>query len=407
MSKKIGLLAYNSANNFGALLQLQSSYMYLKKHGFNPVIINYSPADLLCYYSKTTPLEQLEVIKNFREKYWVETALCKTSHDIAQVIENCGIEGVIIGSDAIVQHHTFRERLSFPTKTIFSVRDYTSDRMFPNPFWGDFIRYLTKKIPVVMMSGSSQNSNYILYGRTLRKRMKEMLSEFDYISVRDSWTQKMISYITDGAITPLITPDPVFSYRQNVGSIVPSEEIVRKKYGIDGKYFLYSFHNKEIPKSWIESLIKLCDINGYKCYCLPFANKPSSLNIGNQIPFPISPIDWYSLIKYSSGYLGNNMHPIIIALNSSVPFFSFDNYGKSTLNRLFVNEKSSKIYDVIKEGNLLQYRVGSFKRNFAPPSVEFVFNKLVSFDFKCANEFSNLQQLRYEQMMSNIIKCFL
>ena len=56
---KIGLLAYHSAINFGATLQLLSTYMYLKNHAHSPIVINWVAADLEESYSNYTPAVQL------------------------------------------------------------------------------------------------------------------------------------------------------------------------------------------------------------------------------------------------------------------------------------------------------------------------------------------------------------
>lgn len=400
---RIGLLAYNSANNFGALLQLLSTYMYLKNHGQEPIIINYSPLDLEKYYSDTTPINQLEINKSFRNTYWVETRKCRNSNDVAKVIEDERISAVIIGSDAVLQHHTFRERIQFPSKTIVSIKKITEDRLYPNPYWGDFLSFSEKCIPIAMMSASSQNSDYKSYGKNIMSQMKHSLSAFCYISVRDLWTQKMVSHITDGEISPIVTPDPVFALNQNYGEQLPTREEIFEKFNIKGRYFVFSFHRRMITQEWISSFVNLCRENGYCCYCLPFANKPSFGTTELSIPFPLSPIDWYCLIKYSDGYFGNNMHPIVIALSNSVPFFSFDNYGRSFFNRYFIDEKSSKIYDIIKDANLLEYRVGCLQRGFVSPSIEHVYNKLLYFDHKTPESFACQQLEKYNKMMTSIL----
>ena len=53
---KIGLLAYHSVCNFGAMLQLLSTYMFLENHGHEPVVINWVAKDLEEYYTQNTPI---------------------------------------------------------------------------------------------------------------------------------------------------------------------------------------------------------------------------------------------------------------------------------------------------------------------------------------------------------------
>lgn len=44
-------------------------------------------------------------------------------------------------------------------------------------------------------------------------------------------------------------------------------------------------------------------------------------NFDFSITTPLPPLDWYALIKYAKGYIGENMHPIVVALHNAVPCF--------------------------------------------------------------------------------------
>jgi hypothetical protein len=193
---KIGLLAYHSACNFGATLQLLSTYKYLEKAGHDPIVINWIPQDLEAFYKRTTPAEQFENQLCVRQQLWKETARCYDVKDVAKVIEQEAIEAVIIGSDAVAQHHPWPERLIFPTKRIYTILKYTSDRMFPNPFWGMFNQHLTHPVPTAVMSASSQDSSYRYIRGTKRNEMRNAIQHYSYLSVRDSWTQDMMEYLS-------------------------------------------------------------------------------------------------------------------------------------------------------------------------------------------------------------------
>ena len=108
---KIGLLAYHSACNMGATLQLLSSYCYWKNAGHEPIVINWIPQDLENYYINSTPLSQRELQVQLRKQLWRETDLCRTIEEVARVIEKEKIEAVVIGSDSVAQHHTFHDRI--------------------------------------------------------------------------------------------------------------------------------------------------------------------------------------------------------------------------------------------------------------------------------------------------------
>ena len=237
---RIGLLAYHSACNFGATLQLLSTYKYLEKAGHNPLVINWIPLDLEAFYKKRTPKEQFINQQELRKIIWEETPICRTDEEIATVINKLGIDAVIIGSDAVAQHHPWQERLIFPTRRLFSIIKYTSDRMFPNPYWGTFNNNLKQSVPTAVISASCQDSAYKFIPRSIRKIMTESLSHHSYYSVRDTWTQEMISSITKGKITPDITPDPVFAFNYNASEITPSRKEITERYQLPEKYLLLS-----------------------------------------------------------------------------------------------------------------------------------------------------------------------
>lgn len=404
---KIGLLAYHAVCNFGAMLQLLSTYMFLKNHGHEPVIINWVAKDLENYYAQNTPISQIENQLKLRLQLWKETALCRTIKDVANIISNEQIDAVIIGSDAVAQHHPLFERIVFPCRNIIAINSVTSDVVFPNPFWGIWTDYLDKPVPVALMSAASQDSKYKYISKKLRKQMKERIMAFSYVSVRDVDTQKMFSFITEGQCCPSVTPDPVFAFNQNAASLVPSKEELMKKYGLSGKYMLISFKNEKrcnVSQTWLNKFQDIAKHHGIQCVSLPFSTSLSAGELENKIALPLNPIDWYALLKYSCGYIGNNMHPIVVCIHNSVPFFSFDNYGTKHANGLFCDSSTSKIRHILKVAKLLDCRIASNSLFRRTPSPEHVFNKLQTFDkAKCKN-FAQGYLNKYNEMMTKILE---
>ena len=400
----IGLLAYHSACNFGATLQLLSTYKYLENSGHRPIVINWIAQDLQDFYGQTTPKEQIEQQRNLRTQLWNETRLCLNAEEIAGEIERLHIQAVIIGSDAVAQHHPWAERIIFPTKTLFSIRHFTSDRIFPNPFWGTFNQYLKKPVPVAILSASSQDSRYIFTLPSDKAEMAKAINSYKYISVRDIWTQKMVSYVTNSKVIPQVTPDPVFAFNQNAGCLIPSKEQLQKTYNLPEKYLLLSFSSKEyVSREWLQEFEHIAQQNGYVCFLLPFSQKQSEGNLKNKIELPLSPLHWYGIIKYSQGYIGNNMHPIVVSLHNGIPFFSFDNFGQKMLNGLYSNENSSKIKHILHLAGQERNRTSCLKRSFNAPSPEFVFEKILKFDCNKSNSFAQHYLDEYNRMMKQIL----
>lgn len=404
---KIGLLAYHSVCNFGAMLQLLSTYMFLENHGHEPVVINWVAKDLEEYYAQNTPVSQIENQKKLRLKLWKETCLCRTIEDVANIISTEHIEAVIIGSDAVAQHHPLFERIIFPCRNIIAINPVTSDVVFPNPFWGIWTDYLDNPVPVALMSAASQDSKYKYISKKLRKQMKERIMAFCYVSVRDVDTQKMFSFITEGQCCPSVTPDPVFAFNQNAASLVPSKEELMKKYGLSDKYMLISFKNEKrsnVSQTWLNKFQDIAKHHGIQCVSLPFSTSLSAGELESEIALPLNPIDWYALLKYSCGYIGNNMHPIVVCIHNAVPFFSFDNYGTKHANGLFCDSSTSKIRHILKVANLLDCRIASNSLFRRTPSPEHVFNKLQTFDKAKCITFAQSYLCKYNEMMTTILK---
>ena len=399
----IGILTYHAVCNFGANLQALSTVQYLRNHGHNPVVIDWLIDELDSRYKRTTPEIQYKEHEEFRKAYLPMTTRCRTSEEVAKVIEKENIDAVIIGSDAVLQHFGFWSRVVIPSRKLISYATPPKDQMCPNPYWAAFTTFLGKRIPVCMMSASSQNAPYKSFTLKELSYLDSFLQRFSYISVRDTWTQGMVSRISKGRIIPEITPDPVFAFNQNVNNI-PSKEDILKKYGLPEKYLLVSFHNSNtVSQEWLIELQNEACINGRECVAFPF---PQGVEFRHpydkEINLPLSPIDWYALIKYSSGYVGHNMHPIVVSLHNAVPCFSFDNYGIVKF-RLFVNAKSSKIYHIMKtfhvENNCFPCR-SKFAKT---PTAQHVISAILNFDKESVRAIGDKYLYCYNEMMRKIL----
>ncbi len=402
----IGILAYCSACNFGAQLQLLSTYLYLVNHGYNPIIINWLPEDLNYSYVKSCREDVLILFEQERKKYWLQTQRCITVNDVCNAIIDNNIDYIIIGSDAVAQHHPLLERIVFPTRRIISVVHPTSDKLFPNPFWGTFNDYLEKEVPFSVMSASSQDSKFYLIPSHLKKEMSRYILKAKFYSVRDDWTQQMISSITRGKCVPSITPDPVFAFNYNATKLLPSENYIREKYNIHQKYVIISFHESLVDQGWINELKELFNKDGISTLNLPYADHKGIGDFDINVELPISPIDWYSLIKYSIGYIGENMHPIVSALQNGLPVYAFDNYGLVKFNGLITSDKSSKIKHILNLAGIGENRVSCIGHFYKTPKAKEVYDKFVTTDRESLKLFSERYLGEYMHMMTEIEKTF-
>lgn len=393
---KIGVLTYHWVSNFGANLQALSTYQYIKNAGHEPIIINWIPADVEEEYNRNVIDCQNAIHREFaRLNFPNITKVCRNGQEIASEIERLSISKVLIGSDAVFTNLPQLARWRLCKKGIVHLKP-KSDSDFPNPFWADFVNYLKTPVEVVAISASAQNMPYkkILFSKE-RKGYLNALKQFGRISVRDIWTQKMIRFVSKNEIIPDITPDPVFGFEENVK---PEKlRYVNNVLGIGDNYVLFSAWQTIKDNKWIQHLETLFSDVGIVMVGLPKTTmKEFDSPLKKNLHFPISPLEWYDAIKYSSGYIGELMHPVLVSLHNSVPVYSFDTYGFTKRNRLDVD--SSKIYQILSRFNLLDYYYNK-KYNKKLPSPEEVFNKITHFDKQECSEKASQMWTEYNSMM--------
>jgi hypothetical protein len=404
--KRIGILTFARVVNFGANLQGLSTYCYFKKHGYSPIFIDWEPEDFAKRQNMEAKTIQGKAHFDFFDFFCQKTRKCRNDQDIVRVVEEEKLNAIVIGSDAVLQHHPLITRIKFPTKHLYYIEKSDSARMFPNPFWGTFKVLLERDVPLIMMSGSSQNSPYQWFSRTEKERMAECLKGFSYISVRDTWTQKMVLNITDSEINPEITPDPVFAFNQNCSELIPRKTQILNKYELPDNYVIVSLLNdKVLSKEWLSDLSSYARNSGIECVALPM---PDGMKFQHdfkyEIPTPLSPIDWYALIKYSRGYIGQNMHPVVVALHNALPVYSFDTYGITRFCGMKTNDYSSKIFHILQEFECQNHRTAVNKRNYSLPSPLQVLTVMSSANrLSLQNKAVELQS-KYESMMTKIVK---
>lgn len=392
---KVGILTYHKVDNFGANLQALSTVSYFRNRGDEVYIIDWYPQELDKYYIRSVSKEQREVHAQFVNKHLPLTEHCETSDDVRYIIEKYGFELIVIGSDAVFSYIPFLKRIHPSRKTLIGITKVTPDHELPNPFWADFATKDTKyKIATVSASAQYLDIDKCLPWNKIQ--IKKLLKNFDIINVRDRWTKQVLSSFTEKEIT--ITPDPVFGFNINVKEQI-SEEEISKKYTLNNKYILLSFCKKLFPDDWYAQLYNQLKEKGFEVINLAMPEGCIDIPCDRKIDVPLPPMDWYAIIKNAQGYIGQRMHPMIVAFNNIVPFFVFDHYaykkGKDQLD-------SSKIYDLLERAGMLSsYWNVQSKEEIAPSKIV---DTILTYDKEKAATFVKDYQARYLNMMDKITK---
>lgn len=344
----IGILTYYRVANFGANLQALSTYSYLKGKGHDPLFILYESEETAGRFLKkeSFDVQKEEHVRFVDSLIREQSGRCLDARDVSRVIAERRLDAVIIGSDAVLQHHPLVTRIKRGRRKPLYIQKKRRECQFPNCFWGCG---LPDGIPVAMMSVSSQNSGYRHFGDGLMREMAEALSRMRYLSVRDEWTRDMVSAITRGEIVPPVTPDPVFSFNENAGHLVPDENALREKYRLPEKYVLVSLMRQDLSVRQMEGLKREFSRHGMGCVAFPM---PVGIRFRHpfdyavEIPLPV--LDWYGLIKHASAYVGSNMHPVVVSLHNGVPCYSLDNWGTTNFWGKHLDDGSSKVAHILK-----------------------------------------------------------
>lgn len=395
---KVGILTYHFVSNFGANLQTLSTYKYIENAGHTPIIINWIPEDLEQYYLSNVCDSQNKAHHEFASKHYKNiTKICRTSKDIANEIDAFEIDMVIIGSDAVFTYIPKLSRIHLCRRGIIYVKPCI-DSDFPNPFWGDFVHYTKRHVKVAVMSASAQNTEYKkIIGRKQKKEFAKAIKSFDYLSVRDVWTQDMLKYLTYGDVCPTITPDPVFAFQYNVEP--EKSNYIRKKLNIDGPYAIVSLTGKYVNEAWLQELEVLFSNSGITLIGLPQTNKPFAPILRNNLSFPLDPLEWYNLIRESVGYIGELMHPVLVSLHNSVPVYVFDKYGFKKNGKF--DKCSSKTYQIMSRFGLVSNYYNSLSHSSFPKPLT-VYESIISFDSEQCSSFAKIRLDEYKEMMTNI-----
>lgn len=400
---RIGILTYHCVPNFGAQLQAVSTVGFLKKMGHEPFMLHWYPERLSEMYRHRVPEIQLECHDAFTREVFPLSALCRTEDELCAEIKRLNLDGIIAGSDALFKYTPMKVRNNFVRRLFRKVRGIVPvwDEMDENPFFGHFVPSLDKKIPLCAFSVSAQNAPYKMMSVGEMKQMQDGLASYSHITVRDEWTKQMVEFVS-GKEGISVTPDPVFSFNSNIYIAFPSRQEILEKYNLPDNYVLLSFSKHYMNDGYISGLSVALEQHGFTPVAFPMPEGLRDFGLESRIPLPLNPLEWFALIKYSRGYIGERMHPIVVALHNCVPFYCFDEYGtyNSLVDRIRGRHvlSSSKTFLILERAGLVNC-MHSYHSKGGWPLPEAVVRSLENFDRERCSAFSEEMQELYTKSM--------
>lgn len=322
--KKIGILTFHRAYNYGAQVQSYALITYLNRKypKANFEIIDYqSVAEKKYYLSsviRTAVKVSLSAAKNeiFRNhcfrKFAKKLPLSKyriVSDDADKLLK--AIDGkydaVIVGSDAIFNWNL---------------------RKFPVPF------YLGSELNCLKISyaASAHGLKYMNANDEQIDYCRKALSDFDYLGVRDVHTEKLVNYCTSG-VNMFHNCDPSLLLDMNDINYNKIKRILEKnKVNFEKPVIMVMTADEKIVKPIYELYKDKCEF-----VSLYVANPMVNKFISN-----LSPLEWAGVFKYAKLTITEYFHGTLLSLKNHTPVISVDRTNLS-------NEYSGKIRDVLHD----------------------------------------------------------
>ena len=318
--KKVGIMTWFNGCNYGTILQAKALQHVICKLGNEADIINYKKrnyknreikkiSSLFCrlknkiFYDR---INNTSKFNDFRDKYLKLTESCNTFVELNDL--NSKYDVFVCGSDQIWSPFSFDEKyfLNFTTKD--------------------------KKVAYAPSFGVSKISNLYVYNK-----IKNLLSDFKYISVREKQGQKIIKELTNQDAQLVLDPTLLLDYED--WKIYENKEILNK---INDKYVLCYFLGKS--NSYYKKIVNFAKKNNYQIINIPIfkRQKFNKFNISN-----VGPSEFLSLFKNAEYIFTDSLHGTLFSLNFRKRFFIFKRFNDKA-----DYSENSRIYNIIELFNL-------------------------------------------------------
>jgi hypothetical protein len=317
--KKIGILTFHRANNYGAILQAYSLYKKVlnmdTKNNVEIINLNLRKReihDFKKYNFGRFHIRFKSLINYYRMKKFIKHQMKLSSLKLIDSLEE-GIEYinqqnydvVITGSDEV-----WKTNNELPLPNIY---------WLPNSLNCKKISY----------AASANRTPYGLYPEEVKKKLREYLEDYICVSVRDEHTKMLISTMTDQDIH--IVSDPTFLI--NFPEIDIEKKIVRAGIDLSKPVIGFMGTNTELVNLYRSNFGSQFE------YVSFYQHLGNTKFIGN-----LNPLEFVQVFKYCNLIVTSFFHGTVFSILNEKPFISFEmkEYG----------DMESKIHYLLKEANL-------------------------------------------------------
>ncbi|MBL4901150.1 MAG: polysaccharide pyruvyl transferase family protein [Desulfocapsa sp.] len=195
--KKVGILTFHKAHNYGAVLQVAALICFLKNQGYAVEAVNYlSPPNrryrLILFFKRRNVVKLLwETLFLFGRRYLRHRAFERF------------MSTYVIHSQAPVKEKNDLKGLDYDAYVVGSDQVWNTDITagFDDIYWGNFS---TEK-PARKISYAASSENYP-YDRRNKEKVRKGLRNFDALSVRENAFAEYLQKVTTQEISTVVDP---------------------------------------------------------------------------------------------------------------------------------------------------------------------------------------------------------
>ena len=318
---RIGILTFHRAINYGAVMQAHSLSERIRKDYPNDTveIVDYNckqreifkikcPLVFLYRRSIKEGIEkaiQTGIFNRFVKRLGLSRPLLGVSDSKAQKFISDNYDVLIVGSDAVFNWN---------------------DIGVPNVYFANEVDVPHK----LTFAASAHLQKYNQASENDKQYIKDALSKFEYIGVRDASSEKFTeSFYPDGE--PVHNCDPTAFLNMNF----PEDNLQKKlrKHGFDFEkktIFVMLMHPE------IGELVKKRFGGEYQIVALMDGNKYADMYL-----YDLNPFEWAHVFRYGSLVVTDYFHATMLSLKNGTPVLSVDASGYCT------EDYQSKAYDLL------------------------------------------------------------
>lgn len=296
---KVGIITWHYSENYGSALQTYALKRSIEKIGKKVRIINYRAGARTSLLFKLLRFIRYNIIypsnsfgnrkkrfEKFRNKNFNETPMYSQNKELKKNTRNFDV--FVCGSDQI-----------------------WSPNRFDSAYFLDFVPNHKRRIsyaPSVVIDSFNEEQ---------KKIVKEEISKFDFVSVRESYGAKIIENIT--GIKPLDVLDPTLLLDKAEYKKIISKPNIKEKY-----ILCYLIGDNPIHRKMIEKYSKL---TGYKIVALPFRKR--DFNFGDYQLKGAGPKQFLGLIEGAEIVCTDSFHGILFSITFRKDFYAIKRFSES------------------------------------------------------------------------------